>query len=65
MAFPYVPAYFLLTNLLTLPLSSVVMGLSVATVVLSGMGCCPAGLVRLTDAAVGLLLGMVRTVSSL
>ncbi len=43
------PRYFLLTNLLALPLTTCLMTAAVATVVLSALGICPALLIKTTD----------------
>jgi competence protein ComEC len=59
------PKYFLLTNLLSLPLSGAVMTVSAATVALSAWGLCPAPLVRLDDALIECLMFVLETVSSL
>ena len=59
------PKYFLLTNLLSLPLSGAVMTVSAATVALSAGGLCPAALVRLDDALIESLMFVLETVSSL
>lgn len=58
------PKYFLLTNLMAMPLTTVVMLLSVVTVVLSAMGICPEVLIRADDTVVQLLvrvLGIIAT----
>ena len=59
------PKYFLLTNLLSLPLSSAVMTVSVGTILLSACGFCPAWLVGLDDALISLLLFVLETVSTM
>ena len=59
------PKYFLLTNLLSLPLSGAVMTVSAATVALSAWGHCPVLLVRLDDALIEGLMFVLETVSSL
>ena len=43
------PQYFLLTNLIALPLTSLLMFSSLATLTLSALGICPSAAVRLTD----------------
>lgn len=58
------PEYFLITNLIALPLTSVIMMLSIATVVLSGFGVCPEVLVSLDDQAIQLLVFCLRVISS-
>ena len=59
------PPYFLLTNLLALPLSSGVMAVSALTLVLSAAGICPPVLVRADDALIETLLFVLETISSL
>ena len=44
------PRYFLLTNLLALPLTTALMTCAVLTVVLSAIGLCPGFLIQITDA---------------
>ena len=57
------PTYFLLTNLLSLPLSGAVMTVSAATLALSAAGLCPYLLVRISDALIEALLFVLETVS--
>ncbi|MBR4756556.1 MAG: ComEC/Rec2 family competence protein [Bacteroidales bacterium] len=59
------PRYFLLTNLMVLPLTSAVMVLSVTTTALSFIGTCPHFLVVLNDSAVGTMVYCLETISSL
>ena len=59
------PKYFLITNLIAMPLTSAVMVLSVATIALSFLGICPFALVQLNDLAVSILLGCLETISGL
>ena len=59
------PEYFLLTNMVALPLTSAVMVLSVTTIALSFIGACPYFLVWLDDLALGLLVRSLETISSL
>ena len=59
------PKYFLITNLIAMPLTSAVMVLSVATIALSFVGICPYALVQLNDLAVSTLLGCLDTISGL
>lgn len=59
------PKYFLLTNLLSLPLTSVVMLLSVSTSVLFAIGICPDFLISLTDSSASLLLFIMKVISSM
>lgn len=59
------PKYFLLTNLLSLPLTSAVMLLSVSTSVLFAIGICPDFLISLTDNSASLLLFIMKVISSM
>lgn len=59
------PKYFLLTNLLALPLSSAVMTVSVVTLALRAAGICPPWLVWADDALIEALLFVLETISSL
>lgn len=59
------PKYFLLTNLLALPLSSAVVSLSAATVALSALHLCPVLLIRLNDMLIQALLYALEIISSM
>ena len=59
------PKYFLLTNLLSLPLTSAVMLLSVSTSVLFAIGICPDFHISLTDSSASLLLFIMKVISSM
>ena len=59
------PKYFLLTNLLSLPLTSAVLLLSVSTSVLFAIGICPDFLISLTDSSASLLLFIMKVISSM
>lgn len=59
------PKYFLLTNLLSLPLTSAVMLLSVSTSVLFTIGICPDFLISLTDSSASLLFFIMKVISSM
>lgn len=59
------PKYFLLTNLLSLPLTSAVMLLSVSTSVMFAIGICPDFLISLTDSSASLLLFIMKVISSM
>ena len=50
------PRYFLLTNLMAIPLTTVLMGVAVVTVALGGLGCCPDLLIKATDGLCRLLV---------
>ena len=59
------PTYFLLTNLLALPLTTLLVGSAVATLVLRGIGCCPGFLVQATDALCRALVWILQVISSM
>ena len=59
------PKYFLLTNLLAMPLTTVLMLLSVAVLALTSLGGCPAFLVALNDRAAALLLQVLGIIASM
>ena len=59
------PKYFLLTNLLAMPLTTVLMLLSVAVLALTALGGCPAFLVALNDRAAALLLQVLGIIASM
>ena len=59
------PTYFLITNLLAMPLTTLLMGTAVATVLLQGLGCCPAFLVQATDALAQTLMNVLEIISSM
>lgn len=59
------PKYFLLTNLLSLPLTGAVMMVSVLTVILSAAGLCPTVLIRLDDSLLGALMFVLETISAM
>ena len=59
------PKYFLMTNLLALPLTSAVVVLSAATIALSSIGICPGILITLNDRVAGLLVRCLETISSM
>ncbi len=59
------PKYFILTNLLALPLTSAIMTLSVATIALSAAELCPEPLVLLNDKAVQALIFCLKIISGL
>lgn len=59
------PKYFLITNLIALPLTSAVMVLSVTTIALSFTGACPYFLTVLDDRAVQLLVRCLEVISSM
>ena len=59
------PTYFLLTNLLALPLTTFLMGSAVTTLVLRGLHCCPGFLVRTTDWLCQTLVWILQVISSM
>ena len=59
------PTYFLLTNLLALPVTTCLMGSAVATLVFRGIGFRSGFLIQVTDALAGLLVWILQTISSM
>lgn len=59
------PRYFIITNLLALPLTTAVMAGGVAAVALQGLGGCPPLLASLTDRLIQTLLFILSVISSL
>ena len=59
------PTYFLLTNLLALPLSTLLMGSAVTTLVLRGIHCCPGFLIQATDRLCQALVWILQVISSM
>ncbi len=59
------PKYFILTNLLALPLTSAIMTLSVATIALSSAESCPEPLILLNDKAVQTLIFCLKIISGM
>ena len=59
------PKYFILTNLIALPLTSAIMVLSVATIALSFLGICPEPLVILNDHAMQALVFCLEIISGM
>lgn len=59
------PKYFILTNLIALPLTSAIMTLSVATIALSFFGICPEPLVILNDHTMQALFFCLEIISGL
>ena len=59
------PKYFLLTNLLAMPLTTLLMGTAVATLLLSGLGCCPGMLIRATDFLATALVRVLEIISTM
>lgn len=59
------PTYFLLTNLLAMPVTTLLMGTAVTTLVLQGIGCCPAFLIQVTDVLCNALTWILQIISSM
>ena len=59
------PVYFLLTNLLAMPLTTLLMGSAVTTILLQGLGLCPGFLLQLTDALCSALVWILRIIASM
>ena len=57
------PRYFLLTNIISLPLTSAVMALSIAVLALSAPGLCPGWLVSLDSRALTLLIRILDIIA--
>ena len=58
------PVYFLITNLIAIPLTTLLVGTSVALLLLSFAGICPDAAVRLTEGLADALLGALRVIAS-
>ena len=59
------PVYFLLTNLLAMPLTTLLIASSVATLALYATGCCPGFLIRVTDILADRLVWILQVISSM
>ena len=59
------PTYFLITNLLAMPVTTLLMGAAVTTLLLRGIGCCPAFLIQITDALCRVLIRLLEITSSM
>lgn len=59
------PKYFLLTNLLALPLTSFIMTLAVVTLVAAAVNICPPALIWLEDSMVQVFLFVLEAISSM
>lgn len=59
------PRYFLLTNLLALPLTGILIPAAVLTLLLSAAGWCPGILIQATDASASLLIWILSIISTL
>ena len=63
--FGTLPAYFLITNLMALPLTSVIMTLVITTLLLTSLGICPEVLVVLSDKVLSLFLFILEVIADL
>ena len=59
------PTYFLLTNLLAMPLTTLLMGSAVTTLALRGLNLCPDFLLQLTDALCSALVWILQIISTM
>ena len=59
------PRYFLLTNLMALPLTTALMTSALVTIVLAACGVMPGVIIGLTDGLCGLLTGILEIIASL
>lgn len=59
------PRYFLLTNLMAIPLTGILIPLAILTTGLHSMGLCPAILILITEKCAGLLTDALRIISSM
>lgn len=59
------PKYFLITNLIAVPLSNCIMTAAVITVLLASAGCCPEMLALACGKATGLLCSILEAISTL
>ena len=59
------PSYFLITNLLAMPLTTLLMGTAAGTLLLQALGCCPEILIQATDTLCNALSFVLRTIASL
>ena len=59
------PTYFLLTNLVALPFTTLLMGSAMTTLALQGIHCCPGFLVRTTDWLCRTLVWILQVISSM
>ena len=65
MYFGTFPLYFMLTNLLTLPLTGLLIPAALLTVTLSAIGCCPEFLVQATDWLASSLIWLLKVISAM
>lgn len=62
--FGTLPRHFLLTNLMAIPIVTILMGFAVATVLLSSLGLCPQLLITITDGLSRLLVWVLEIISA-
>lgn len=65
MYFGTFPMHFLLTNLLTLPLTGILIPAALLTMVLCGLGCCPAMLVSATEFLAQALIQSLHVIATM
>ena len=63
--FGSLPKYFLLANLMALPVAGLATGLSMLAVTGSGAGWCPAPLIQLLDSVLSALVWILKTISTM
>jgi hypothetical protein len=59
------PMHFMFTNLLSLPLTGLLIPCALLTVVLSTLGCCPQILTQATEWLVSTLVWMLKVISTM
>ena len=59
------PTYFLITNLFAMPVTTLLMGSAVTTLLLQGIDCCPAFMIQVTDALCSVLTWILKVISSM
>lgn len=59
------PKYFLLANLIALPLTSIMVSLAAGVILLHSLGICPACLIKASEAAIRALIFSMETISGL
>lgn len=59
------PRYFLITNVLAIPVTTAVISLGIASLVLSALGLCPHWVLALTDGSAALLLRILEIIAAM
>lgn len=59
------PIYFLITNLIAMPLTTIIMILSIGCTILTGLGICPEFLVRADEVAIESLMFCLKVISGI